>query len=226
MATDFDVITYANGPFLYDVFNGVASIFGNGNYTVAMATCMTAASIGIMISAVLQGRMVNLLWMLQAIFLYMLLVLPKVSVNIVDKTEIDAAYVSVGAFPSVRRVDNIPIGMALVASSVSTFSSWTVDSFETVFSLPDSMKYTANGPLFGQNLVRKMISYQPNDASLNSNLQEFWRNCVFYDIGLGFYSFNDLSQQNNIVSFLKSNTAMTRGFYQESEGVKSFTDCR
>ncbi len=223
---DFDVITYANGAFLYEVFNGVASIFGHSSYMAAMATCMTAASIGIMISAVLQGRMVNLLWMLQAIFLYMMLVVPKVSVNIVDKTEIDAAYVSTGAFPSVRRVDNVPIGMAVVASSVSTFSSWATSTFETVFSLPDSMKYTANGPLFGQNLVKKMLSYQPNDASLNNNLQEFWKNCVFYDIGLGFYSFNDLSEQHDIVSFLKANTAMTRGFYQESGGVKAFTDCR
>ena len=223
---DFDVITYANGAFLYEVFNGVASIFGHSSYGAAIATCMTAASIGIMISAVLQGRMVNLLWMLQAIFLYMMLVLPKVSVNIVDKTEIDAAYVSVSASPSVRRVDNVPIGMAVVASSVSTFSSWATSTFETVFSLPDSMKYTANGPLFGQNLVKKMLSYQPNDASLNNNLQEFWKNCVFYDIGLGFYSFNDLSEQNDIVSFLKANTAMTRGFYQESGAVKAFTDCR
>ncbi|HNC02207.1 MAG TPA: hypothetical protein PLY05_02530, partial [Agitococcus sp.] len=63
MANDFDVITYGNGAFLYDVFNGVAAIFGNSSYGAAMATCMTAASIGIMISAVLQGRMVNLLWM-------------------------------------------------------------------------------------------------------------------------------------------------------------------
>lgn len=133
-ATDFDVITHANGAFLYEVFNGVAAIFGNSSYGVAMATCMTAASIGIMISAVLQGRMVNLLWMLQAIFLYMALLLPKVSVNIVDKTEIDIAHVSGGAMPSVRRVDNVPIGMAVVASSVSTFSSWTTDAFETVFS--------------------------------------------------------------------------------------------
>lgn len=226
MATDFDVITYANGAFLYDVFNGVAAIFGNSSYSAAMATCMTAASIGIMISAVLQGKMVNLLWMIQAIFLYMAIVLPKVSVNIVDKTEIEISVASGGGIPSVRRVDNVPIGMAIVASSVSTFSSWSTDAFETVFSLPNSIKYTANGPLFGQNLVMKMLDYRPNDASLANNLQEFWKNCVFYDIGLGFYSFDELSKQTDIMSFLKTNTAMTRGFYRESGGSKAFIDCR
>lgn len=222
----FDIFTHANGAFLYDVFMGVASIFGHGSYMTAMATCMTAASIGIMISAVLQGRMVNLLWMIQAIFLYMVLLLPKVSVNIIDRTEIDVAFASSTGIPTVRRVDNVPIGMALVGSSVSTLSKWAVDTFETVFSLPSQMTYSANGPLFGQKLVTKMLDYQPNDAALNNNLQEFWKNCAFYDIGLGFYNFNDLTAQEDIVAFFKTNTAMTRGFYQELNGTKSFVDCR
>ncbi len=222
----FDIFTHANGAFLYDVFMGVASIFGHGSYMTAMATCMTAASIGIMISAVLQGRMVNLLWMIQAIFLYMVLLLPKVPVNIIDRTEIDVAFASSTGIPTVRRVDNVPIGMALVGSSVSTLSKWAVDTFETVFSLPSQMTYSANGPLFGQKLVTKMLDYQPNDAALNNNLQEFWKNCAFYDIGLGFYNFNDLTAQEDIVAFFKTNTAMTRGFYQELNGTKSFVDCR
>ncbi len=225
MANDFDVITYGNGAFLYDVFNGVAAVFGNSSYGAAMATCMTAASIGIMISAVLQGRMVNLLWMLQAIFLYMLLVVPKVSVNIVDKTEIDVAYV-IGSGSVVRRVDNIPIGMAVVSSSVSTFSSWTTKTFETVFSLPNGMRYSQHGPLFGQSLVQDMLAYRPNNANLTNSLQSFWQNCVFYDIALGFYTFDELSTQSDILSFLKTRTAMTRGFYNEAGGAKTFVDCR
>ena len=210
-ATDFDVITFGNSLLLNDVFNAVASIFGNDSYSVALGTCMTAASIGIMISAVLQGKMVNLLWFLQVIFLYMMLIVPKVSVNIIDKTDIDPAHV-VGGW-TVRRVDNVPIGLAVTASSVSTFSSWLTTSFETVFSLPNEMRFQTNGPLFGQNLIKKAMTYKVHDANLQDALSSFWQSCVFYDVALGFYSFDDLSKQTDILTFLESHTGNTRGFY-------------
>ncbi|HNC03186.1 MAG TPA: conjugal transfer protein TraG N-terminal domain-containing protein, partial [Agitococcus sp.] len=110
--------------------------------------------------------------------------------------------------------------------SVSTFSSWTTKTFETVFSLPNGMRYSQHGPLFGQSLVQDMLAYRPNNANLTNSLQSFWQNCVFYDIALGFYTFDELSAQSDILSFLKTRTAMTRGFYNEAGGAKTFVDCR
>ena len=221
--TAFDIITFGNGLLLNDVFNAVASIFGNDSYSVALGTCMTAASIGIMISAVLQGRMVNLLWFLQVIFLYMLLIVPKVSVHIIDKTDIDPAYV-VGGW-TVRVVDNVPIGLAVTASSVSTFGAWLTTSFETVFSLPNEMRFQTNGPLFGQSLIKKAMSYKVTDADLQESLKSFWQSCVFYDVALGFYTFGDLSKQQDILSFVASKTAQTRGFYLGVGSTPTFYTC-
>lgn len=222
-ATDFDVITFGNSLLLNDVFNAVASVFGNDSYSVAMGTCMTAASIGIMISAVLQGRMVNLLWFLQVIFLYMMLIVPKVSVNIIDKTDIDPAHV-VGGW-TVRRVDNVPIGLAMTASSVSTFSSWLTTSFETVFSLPNEMRFQTNGPLFGQSLIKKAMTYKVQNPDLQESLKSFWQSCVFYDVALGFYTFGDLAKQTDILAFIGSHTVQTRGFYLGGSGAPTFQTC-
>ena len=222
-ATDFDIITFGNSLLLNDVFNAVASVFGNDSYSVALGTCMTAASIGIMISAVLQGKMVNLLWFLQVIFLYMLLVVPKVTVNIIDKTDIDPAHV-VGGW-TVRRVDNVPIGLALTASSVSTFSSWLTTSFETVFSLPNEMRFQTNGPLFGQSLIKKAMSYKVQNPELQESLKSFWQSCVFYDIALGFYTFGDLAKETDILSFVGTHTVQTRGFYLGGSGAPTFETC-
>lgn len=220
----FDVITYGNGMFLQDVFNAIASIFGNDSYQVALATCMMMASTGVLISMALQGRLNNYLWFVQVIFFYLLLVVPKVTVHIVDKNDMDPTVV--GGW-SVRTVDNVPIGVALTASATSTFSSWLTTSFETVFSLPDDMRYDHNGPLFTQNLVQEAMTYKVRDASLLQSIQNFWKNCVFYDVSLGFYSFDTLAKQSNILEFLKTNTAQTRGFYMmDSAGGQSFTECR
>ena len=222
-ATDFDVITFGNSLLLNDVFNAVASVFGNDSYSVALGTCMTAASIGIMISAVLQGKMVNLLWFLQVIFLYMMLIVPKVSVNIIDKTDIDPAHV-VGGW-TVRRVDNVPIGLAVTASSVSTFSSWLTTSFETVFSLPNEMRFQTNGPLFGQSLIKKAMTYKVQNPDLQESLKSFWQSCVFYDVALGFYTFGDLAKQTDILAFVGSHTVQTRGFYLGGSGAPTFETC-
>lgn len=223
-ANEFDVITFGNGLLLNDIFNAVASVFGNGSYSSALAVCMMAASIGIMISAALQGRMANLLWFVQVIFMYMLIVVPKVTVNIVDKTNLDPAHV-VGSW-SVYRVDNVPIGLALTASGVSTFGSWMTTTFETVFSLPNEMRFETNGPLFGQNLVKKALSYKAANSNLQEGLSSFWQSCVFYDVALGFYTFDDLSKQSDILTFVGNNTANTRGFYLTESGAPTFYTCR
>lgn len=220
----FEVITYGNGMFLQDVFNAIASVFGNSSYEAALATCMMMASTGVLISMALQGRLTNYLWFVQVIFFYMMLVLPKVTVNIVDKNDFDPTVV--GGW-SVRQVQNVPIGVALTASVTTTFSSWLTTSFETVFALPDDMKYGRNGPLFTQKLVEEATAYKVRDASLLQSIQNFWKSCVFYDISLGFYSFDTLSKQSNILEFLKTNTAQTRGFYMmENGGGQTFTECR
>ncbi len=199
----YEVYAYWNVAELEAMFNAVASIMGSGDYLGLLRT-MAIVGIIVVIIATLTGReRLDGMWkwlFFLAIFQSMLLI-PKVTVTIVDRT---------GNEPP-RAVANVPIGLGAFAHSMSKVGDWLTGAFETVFSLPDDVKFRKNGTLFGHRVLSERLAVKSGNPVLTSNLLEFYRECVAPDLATGYIRMKeDILEVNNIWASLNGKTNPAR----------------
>lgn len=221
----FIVISYGGGDFMATILNGVAMFFGSTDFTFALKLCALIASLGILCTASFQGRLPEFRWILIMICIYTALFVPKVTVLVMDPVKRQPGFPL--SSPTQIAVANVPIGLAAVASLTSGLKDYLTLGFETVFSLPDEISFRHGGALFAQELVSDVLAAGPRNANLAISLDNFWKNCVFYDIALGFYSMSQLSNAPDIQKFLAANTASGRGFeFIYDNGQSGIEICR
>ncbi|NJN36620.1 MAG: conjugal transfer protein TraG [Nitrospiraceae bacterium] len=85
-----------------------------------------------------------------------------------------------------------------MASFTSQFGDWMTRTAETVFVMPDALKMTNNGIIYGARLLEKAQTFQVTDPVFRANLDEHFKQCVFYDVLLGFKPMEDLTTSNNL----------------------------
>ena len=214
---DWEVFTYGGGEFLRLVFNGVAAITGNGGYITALKLTALIGLLWVLIEGAFKHRSLNLQWLFAVILVYNAFMVPKVDVIITDR--IDPTQSAV--------VSNVPLGLGAVAGTASLVGDWLTRAYETVFSLPGDMQYQRNGMLFGQYLVEASTRFEITDSRLAANFSEFWQSCVFYDILLGRYEWDDLFAAPDLWAFIRSNTSVSRSFaYRDAAGDRLILGCR
>ncbi|MBF0206923.1 MAG: conjugal transfer protein TraG N-terminal domain-containing protein [Oligoflexia bacterium] len=203
---NFEIFSYGSGDFLRMIFNGIAQIFGNNDYLVAIKITALLGFFGILTAAAFQKGKLDLRWILATILINMALIVPKTAIIITDRV--------VPANSAV--VENVPLGITATATFFNRFGDWLTRSFETVFSLPNEIKYSENGLLFAQTLVEESTRFEITTARVSSNLTDFWKSCVYYDIFLGRYSWDDILKEKNLLDFLGTKTSKSRAFTYEN----------
>jgi hypothetical protein len=199
----YEVYAYWNVAELEAMFNAVAALMGSGDYLGLLRT-MAIVGILVVVLATLTGReRLDGMWkwlFFLAIFQALLLV-PKVTVTIVDRT---------GNEPP-RAVANVPIGLGIFAHAMSKVGDWLTGAFETVFALPDDVKFRKNGTLFGHRVLAERLAIKSGSPVLTSNLLEFYRECVAPDIATGaIRAKEDLLEVNDIWGSLHGRTNPSR----------------
>lgn len=213
----WEIYTYGGGDFLRLIFNGVAQIFGDSDYIVALKSAALIGLMGVLFMAAFKRGRLDLQWILAVIMLYLIAIVPKTHVIINDRV--------IPANSAV--VENIPFGISATASIFSKLSDWITRSFETVFSLPNQVKYTGNGLMFAQTLVEESTRFEITTPRVSTNFSEFWKSCVYYDLLLGLYSWNDLLRTTDLNEFLSKKTSQTRAFtYEQEKGEREILTCR
>lgn len=199
----YEVYAYWNVVELEAMFNAVASLMGSGDYRGLLQTIAIVGMIVVVIATLTGRERLDGMWkwlFFLAIFQSMLLI-PKVTVVIVDRT---------GNEPP-RAVANVPIGLGAFAHTMSKVGDWLTGSFETVFSLPDDVKFRRNGTLFGHRVLSERQAIKSGSPVLTSNLLEFYRECVAPDIAAGYIRMKeDILQVNNIWDSLNGKTNPSR----------------
>jgi conjugal transfer mating pair stabilization protein TraG len=213
----FEIYSYGGGDFLRLIFNGITQIFGAANYMMALKTSALLGFLGVLITAAFHKGKLDLHWLLGIVMIFMLLIVPKTHVIINDRLiPVNSAV-----------VENIPIGISATASTFSLLSDWLTRTFETVFSLPNVAKYRGNGLLFAQALVEESTRFEITTPRLSVNFSEFWKSCVYYDLLLGLYSWDQVLKAPDLENFFLSNTSQTRGFsYEQSNNEREIFICR
>jgi conjugal transfer mating pair stabilization protein TraG len=187
-----EIFTVGGGDYLVNVFQAVAAWTGNGGYKSLLQVVMV---MGLALSAITlafnQDWRAWINWFLGATLIYSCLMVPRLDVHVTDR-------INPGLAPAT--VSNVPLGLALMASFTSQVGDYLTGSAEVVFALPGDLNYSKNGMIYGARLYDATRSLRISDPEFAANLDEHFRQCVFYDVLLGRYSMKELAESGDIWS--------------------------
>jgi len=187
-----EIFTVGGGDYLVNVFQAVAAWTGNGGYKSLLQVVMV---MGLALSAITLAFNQNwrawINWFLGATLIYSCLMVPRLDVRVTDR-------INPGLAPAT--VSNVPLGLALMASFTSQVGDYLTGSAEVVFALPGDLNYSKNGMIYGARLYDATRSLRISDPEFAANLDEHFRQCVFYDMLLGRYSMKELAESGDIWS--------------------------
>ena len=185
-----EVFTIGGGEYIVNVFNAVAAWTGGGGYRSMLQVVMVMGFIySLFVVAFSLDWRAWFNWFLQSTLIYMMLMVPTVTVKVTDR-------INPALAPSV--VDNVPLGLGVMASFTSQVGDWMTRSAETVFVMPNALALTNNGMIYGARLMDKARTFQITDSVFRANLDEHLKQCTFYDVLLGFKAMDDLTKTGNL----------------------------
>src|SRR5690606_29985454 len=98
--------------------------------------------------------------------------------------------------------DNVPLGLAMFAGFSSKISTSLASIAEQAFAVPDDLKYTQTGYLFGSRLIAETTQVKITNTHFANSMDDFVINCVFYGVEKGHYNFNDMANSKDIWKYL------------------------
>ena len=189
-----EVFTIGGGEYLVNVFNAVAAWTGDGGFaSMVQAVFVMGLAYGLLMMAFTFDYRVFINWFLQATLIYMCLMVPRVTVVVTDRIN--------PGLPAAA-VANVPLGLGVMASFTSQISDYFTRGAELVFGLPSDLNYSRNGMIYGSRLFEATMAVRINDPEFASNLDEHFRQCVFYDILLGRKSIDTLARADDLLAAL------------------------
>ena len=204
---DYAITTYGGGDILWGVFNALATLL-NANtgslFTSLVRLGLLIGGFGAIMSALWKQNPLALFkdWLLPFYIILNVLFVPTTSVWIIDpllKTQ--------------EKVDHVPWALGAFAGTVSEIGHVLTQKVESVFSLPDDLKYQKNGTLFAARLIQNARELQITNEDTRQNIREFVGQCVVYDAMLGSkYSLDDLKNSSDIWGLVSTNASPVRSF--------------
>jgi conjugal transfer mating pair stabilization protein TraG len=185
-----EIFTVGGGDYLVNVFQAVAAWTGNGRLQEPASGRHGHGAWPLRITlAFNQDWRAWINWFLGATLIYSCLMVPRLDVHVTDRLNPSLAPAN---------VSNVPLGLALMASFTSQVGDYLTGSAEVVFGLPGDLNYSKNGMIYGARLYDATRSLRISDPEFAANLDEHFRQCVFYDVLLGRYSMKELAETSDI----------------------------
>ena len=176
----WEVYAYQNSDSLFGVFNAAAAIHASNDYMAAVAAVAFCGFVAALIAyAFAPEKLQGWKWLATVVLVFSVLIVPRVTVGIVDKTGGSA----------VKVVANVPFGVAMLGSITSTIGHTLTTLFETAFQvipgvggLPSELAYEKNGLMFGNRLIRDTAGVVFQDPNFRTYLINYIHNCTMYDL--------------------------------------------
>lgn len=181
--TPLEIYTIAGGEWLRGNLNAIAAFMNTGTWSSIEKMCIAFSVLIVAVSWVKKHNIMDLLGWVFSLTLVSMLVVIRTPVQIIDYSNVAQVY----------KVDNVPIGLAIPASLTTRVGNALVQSYEMIFSLPDSVTYSKTGMLFGGNLVAKSTDFVSQNPEITTLFSDYVQNCVMGDIFLnGKYTLEEL----------------------------------
>ena len=176
----WEIYAYQNADSLFGVFNAAAAIHASNDYSAALAAVAFCGFVAALIAyAFAPENLQGWKWLATVVLVFSVLIVPKVTVGIVDKT----------SGSPVKVVGNVPFGVAMLGSTTSSIGNTLTGLFETAFqvipgvgALPVELRYQQNGLMFGNRLIRETGNVVFQDPAFRTDLINFIHNCTTYDL--------------------------------------------
>ena len=176
----WEIYAYQNADSLFGVFNAAAAIHASNDYSAALAAVAFCGFVAALVAyAFAPEKLQGWKWLATVVLVFSVLIVPKVTIGIVDKT---------GGSP-VKVVGNVPFGVAMLGGITSTIGNTLTGLFETAFqvipgvgALPAELSYQRNGLMFGNRLIRETGNVVFQDPAFRTDLINFIHNCTTYDL--------------------------------------------
>ena len=218
MASMLPVYVLGNGDLYAQYFNAIVTSFGTSTFSTLMRISILIGGFSVLFSLVWKRNIIEFIKWFALVYLSIyIFFIPKASIEIIDAVNGNRPYA----------VDNVPLGLALLANITTSISYALTELTEMNFSMPDDLRYHKSGMVFASEIVRAVSQFEITDARFDGNIQGFIHQCVFYDILLKKYSMNDLVESNNIWALVSQKASPARGFvYTDEDNHSEFQTCR
>jgi len=214
----FMITTTGSYEVMINLFNAIASIFSShdGSFVKTMIKLSTTVAV---LSTVMYSIFASHLkplgiWFVSYMVILNGLLLPVSQVVVKDSMT--------GQFGT---VDNVPFGLAVVASGFNQFSHAFTGIIEQAFQptpgvelelkegAVSRLSYLQTGFIFGAHALLQMRGLQITNVDFADNMKEFVQQCVVIDCLIGQkYTLHDLKNTNNIWALVSYRPSKIRGF--------------
>jgi len=185
-----EVFTVGGGEYLVNTFNAVAAWSGGGGYKSLIRVVMVMGLIySLLVVTFTLNYRVWLNWFLQATAIYLCLMVPTVDIKVTDR---------INPVLAPATVDNVPMGLGLLASLTTQIGDWLTRTAETVFVMPNELNYSSNGMVYGARLYDATRNFVVRDAEFSTNLENHFKNCLFGDVMLYQKSLTELAKATDL----------------------------
>lgn len=219
----YEIFAYQNIDALTGIFNMIAAIVGSSDYMGAIALVAFFGFVVAFIAYAFQPeRLHGWRWLGTVVVVYSILFVPRVTVQITDRTGSEA--------PSI--VDNVPLGVALFGSMTSQVGNLLTQLFETAAqvlpgpaALPAELSYQQNGLMFGSRLIKHTRNLGFINPTFRTDLIAFIDNCTKYDLMDGTIDPVAFSSSSNVWGLMGTPNPARLTPLTTSSGVSNIMPC-
>ena len=164
---------YWNGDQVVAILNAVAGITNSSSFTGLLRVASVFGLMAAVIGGMFKQKLVDT-WNFFLVFtlIYMGLVVPKVTVNVVD--------VRGG---TVVPVANVPLGVGVFGAEMSHIGKWLTQTYETAFSPADDVaRFGRFGIVGPQRLLNAAVTASLDVPVVKSNLSNLMKDCVIPEL--------------------------------------------
>ncbi|MCW9474412.1 conjugal transfer mating pair stabilization protein TraG [Klebsiella grimontii] len=202
-----EIYTIAGGDWLRGNLNAIAAFMGTSTWSTIEKMCIAFSVLIVAVNWVKKHNIMDLVGWVFSLTLVSMLVVIRTPVQIIDYSNVSQVY----------KIDNVPIGLAIPASLTTRVGNALVQSYEMIFSLPDSVTYSKTGMLFGGNLVAKSTDFLSQNPEITTLFSDYVQNCVMGDIFLnGKYTLEELMNSPDPYTLIFSNPSPLRGVFDKN----------
>ena len=213
-----EVFTVGGGDYIVNVLNAVASWSGAGGYTALLRVVMVMAFAWALL-AMAWSLDIRVLynWFVQSTLIYLVLMVPTVTIKVTDRTNPSLAPATVA---------NVPIGLGMMASFTSQIGDYLTRTAETVFVMPASLNYSTGGMVYGARIMNAVQGLTIDDPVLATNLDEHFKQCAFYDVLIGRKSIADITNSADMLTTMGPGAQSLSQSWTDADGTQSIKLCR
>lgn len=202
------IYTITGGDWLADSLNAVAVLTASATWGTLIKWASILSVLAVIWSWLQKKDVLTFIrWVAVMVIVPGVLIANKHSVQVIDMTDPTA----------VHQVDNVPGGLAIPASFITSIGYALTQSYEEVFHRPDAVSYSKTGMLFGSGLVKASTGFTFADGALAGLFSDYVQNCVIGDIFLNHkYSMEDLMNSTDPYSKIFEKPSPLRGIFDKA----------